>query len=143
MEKTNGKIYFNKMIEKRRNRWKDKTEEERFAINEKRRQNAHCGLYVEGKTYNVRFLNFYAFRHQGGIKFGLTKQSSLFKRWGKKQVEEVLVFDKLDTLRAIRVEACFKKHPYCCVNEILRTTEFLKMSNDEFFSAYEEFKCIN
>jgi hypothetical protein len=131
------------MIEKRKEAWNRKSFEEREIINEKRRQNAHCGIYVPSKIYTVQTLYFYAFKFQNGIKFGLTKQSNIYKRWKKKVVEKVLVFEKIPTSEGIMLESKFKKLPQCCRNITLKTTEYLEMPIENFIKLYEEFKCTN
>lgn len=131
------------MKEKRLKSWNTKSNEERFAINEKRRQNANCGVYVSNKEYDIKELYFYAFRFQNGIKFGLTKHSNLHRRWRKKFVEKILIFEKMKTALAISIEQRFKSLLECTYNDILKTTEFLIIAEDNFNELYKEFKCIN
>lgn len=139
----NGNTRYNQMKEKRSETWNNKSEQEKNAINEKRRQNAHCGLYVSNKQYDIKELYFYAFRFQNGIKFGLTKYSKLYKRWRKRFIEKVLVFEKMGTALAISIEQRFKSLLECTSNDVLKTTEFLIMTDDNFNRLYKEFKCIN
>lgn len=131
------------MIEKRRQAWNNKSEFEKNAINEKRHNNSHTGIYVVNKVYEIKELFFYAFQFQNGIKFGVTKQSNIFKRWKKKLIEEVLVFEKFKTNQALLIEQKFKLLPECCYNDIIKTTEFLIMKKETFKQLYEEIKCIN
>lgn len=131
------------MKERRANSWSSKTNEEKLSINAKRRKNSHCGVYITGKIYDIDKLFFYAFKFQDGIKFGLTKHSNLYKRWRKKFVEEIVVFEEIEITLAISIEKRFKSMPECIRNKELKTTEFLTISNEIFVNLFEEFKCIN
>lgn len=104
-------------------------------INQKRKDNAHVGVYNENliKEKDLKFLNFYLLRfkfdNEEFLKFGLTKQENISKRWGskKKNYYDILIFKEMNALEAFKLEQKIKndlkQHKF--VSQNIKTTEAL------------------
>lgn len=131
-----GTRRFESMVASRKARWEAKSEEERNAINDKRRNNSHVGIYTESVCAGIGKLNFYAFVTNGGVKYGLTKHDSLVKRWPRRLVERVLFFVELDAIEAYNLEReCAEKFgKNRCV--AVGTTEWFECADTEEFCSF-------
>lgn len=98
-------------------------------LNEKRRINSHCGLYTENTIKNIKDLYFYVFvfvdsNGKEVLKYGLTKQDSLFKRWKMDYVYKIVYFEKMKSENAVKLEKTIKqKLQNKYVPEKVKTTE--------------------
>lgn len=119
-----------------RSMFTEKTPEELSRINEKRKMNAHVGYYTEKTIKRFDNLYFYAFvfiDEDGtkAIKYGLTKQNHLYKRWSPHLVSNVLFFEKLPPEIALKIEQDLnKKFKRSYQPNVIQTTECL-IFNDE------------
>lgn len=124
-------------------RWKQRTKNwrnsfeknDQDAINQKRKDNASEGRYTENflKYSDLKVLNFYLlkfkFDNEEFLKFGLTKQKSITKRWGssKKNYYDILIFKEMNALEAFKLEQKIKndlkQHKF--VSQNIKTTEAL------------------
>lgn len=124
-------------------RWKERTKNwrksfeknDQAAINKKRKDNASEGRYTENflKESKLKLLNFYLlrfkFNNEEFLKFGLTKQKNVSKRWGstKKNYYDILIFKEMDALEAFKLEQKIKNNlkQYKFVSQNIKTTEAL------------------
>lgn len=146
--KTLGKIKWKQRIKKWRKSF-DKNDIN--AINEKRRLNAHVGIYNLDTSNKFNFLFFYAFTFNDAenicIKYGLTKKPSIGKRWPLDIIDKVLVFEKLKAKNAINLENIlhtYFKNSYKPTT--LKTTEcciYSKENIDLLLSEFNKIKANN
>lgn len=85
------------------------------AINEKRRLNAHVGLYSAATIQNIDRLFLYVIllRDTDGtdfIKYGLTKHDTLGKRWSVSLDYRIIVFAEYDARIALQKETAMSDH---------------------------------
>jgi hypothetical protein len=99
------------------------------AVNEKRKLNSHVGYYTEETICNIDELYFYMILLQDKnctfiIKYGLTKQDVISKRWSVSLNYKVVIFKKMDAKIALQIEQKFHKHfKSSYVPSIIKTTE--------------------
>jgi len=83
-------------------------------VNYKRSLNGHVGTYSKDNVANLEFLNFYVFIFvdEDGtlvIKYGLTKQPHLSKRWSPNLIHTTMFFERMKSEHAIELEEEFHK----------------------------------
>ena len=134
-----GRTKYDEMRARRAKTWSEMPSEVRADINERRSKNGGPGAYNEKSIQKVDFLYFYAFCHELGIKYGITKHDSLNKRWPFQFIGEVICFDKYEPLVALKIERAVRSKFGKCKNETLNTSEFIPgISTSDFLSFYEE-----
>lgn len=118
-------------------------------INKKRKDNAHVGYYNKDSIDSIPFLNFYllTFTDLDGtifIKYGLTKQNKISKRWKVHLNYKVTYFEKFDAYSAVLLEELFHKKFKKTYNpQIIKTTECFEHSEENYnqaISLIEDFK---
>lgn len=131
-----GKEIGLKKWKRRTKRWRESFEKnDQNIINQKRKENAHVGVYNENliKEKELKFLNFYLlkfkFENEEFLKFGLTKQKSVTKRWGskKKNYYDILIFKEMNAIEAFKLEQKIKNDlkSYKFISKNIKTTESL------------------
>ncbi len=99
-------------LNKRSNTRSKKSFAEKERINQKRRCNAHIGMYtIDNISRNkIESLYLYAFvlsEDTSKIKFGLTKHEELTKRHASVNIHEELIWCKIEADIAIKIEQSF------------------------------------
>ena len=126
------------------NSGKDLTE-----INQKRKLNSHVGYYTENTIVGIDNLNFYMIvlvdiDDTMIIKYGLTKQDTIAKRWSVSLNYNLLLFNKMKSLNAVKLENEFHKHfKNSYTPSVIKTTECFKYTEDNLnktLKILEEFK---
>lgn len=126
------------------NSGKDLTE-----INQKRKLNSHVGFYTENTIVGIDNLNFYMIvlvdiDDTMIIKYGLTKQDTIAKRWSVSLNYNLLLFNKMKSLNAVKLENEFHKHfKNSYTPSVIKTTECFKYTEDNLkktLEILEEFK---
>ena len=105
-------------------------------INNKRKLNSHVGYYTKSTVDENSTLNFYLIslidnNNEKIIKYGLTKQDKISKRWKISLNYNLMLFKELDSHKAIDLENEFHKsfkHSYS--PELIKTTECFAYSED-------------
>jgi hypothetical protein len=118
-------------------------------INKKRKLNSHVGYYTENTIVDIDNLNFYMIvlvdiDDTMIIKYGLTKQDTIAKRWSVSLNYNLLLFNKMKSLNAVKLENEFHKHfKSSYTPSVIKTTECFKYTEDNLNKALEileEFK---
>lgn len=118
-------------------------------INQKRKLNSHVGYYTENTIVGIVNLNFYMIvlvdiDNTMIIKYGLTKQDTIAKRWSVSLNYNLLLFKKMKSLNAVKLENKFHKHfKSSYTPSVIKTTECFKYTEDNLNKALEileEFK---
>jgi len=118
-------------------------------INEKRKLNSHVGYYTENTIVDVDNLNFYmiVLIDSDGtmiVKYGLTKQDNISKRWSVSLNYNLLMFKKMKANDAIILENKFHKNFKRSYSPtIIKTTECFEYTDfniNEAMKILEEFK---
>jgi len=126
------------------NSGKDLTE-----IDQKRKLNSHVGYYTENTIVGIDNLNFYMIvlvdiDDTMIIKYGLTKQDTIAKRWSVSLNYNLLLFNKMKSLNAVKLENEFHKHfKNSYTPSVIKTTECFKYTEDNLnktLEILEEFK---
>jgi hypothetical protein len=118
-------------------------------INQKRKDKAHVGYYTQKSHPKIPELNFYLLRFidKDGvyfIKYGLTKQKSISKRWKVYLGYKVEFFESFESALAIEIENAFNvrfKKSY--TPKLIKTTECFRYSDKDYKTAItiiEDFK---
>jgi hypothetical protein len=105
-------------------------------INNKRKLNSHVGYYTKNTVDENSTLNFYLIslidsNNEKIIKYGLTKQDKISKRWKISLNYNLMLFKELNSHKAIDLENEFHKsfkHSYS--PELIKTTECFAYSED-------------
>lgn len=118
-------------------------------INQKRKLNSHVGYYTENTIVGIDNLNFYMIvlvdiDDTMIIKYGVTKQDTIAKRWSVSLNYNLLLFNKMKSLNAVKLENKFHKHfKNSYTQSIIKTTECFKYTEDNLnktLEILEEFK---
>jgi hypothetical protein len=128
----------NKWVKSFYNSGKDLTE-----INHKRKLNSHVGYYNENTIAVIDNLNFYMIVLVDNddtmiIKYGLTKQDTIAKRWSVSLNYNLLLFNKMKSLNAVKLENEFHKHfKNSYTPSMIKTTECFEYTEDNLNKALE------
>jgi len=111
-------------------------------INEKRKLNCHVGYYTQKTIENIPTLNFYLIslidkNNTTIVKYGLTKQTNIAKRWKVSLNYNLIMFKELDSRLAIELENEFHaKFKNSYKPQIIKTTECFEYTDDNLKDAY-------
>lgn len=102
-------------------------------INQKRRENAHIGYYsfLNNNLPDELYCYVLLFKDSNGIpflKYGLTKQNNICKRWSFKYKYQIVFIEKKKTYGAILWEQSIKNKFIPYVPSIIKTTEAIEYS---------------
>lgn len=97
----------------------------------KAKVSSHAGGYTEENVKNIPFLHFYIFSFIDNngeeiLKYGITKQEKLYKRWAGLSTfcSGVILHKKMNALEALLLEQIFHKNfRYSYSPNIIKTTE--------------------
>jgi hypothetical protein len=112
-------------------------------INEKRKLNCHVGYYCEETIKNIKTLNFYMIILKDTsetriIKYGLTKQDNISKRWKICLDYNIFFFEEMDSRIALDLEMSFhKKFKNSYKPSIIKTTECFEYNADNLNCAVQ------
>ena len=142
--KKHGKENGTKKWKKRIDNWRKSFDKNDIdVIDEKRRLNAHVGFYTEDTIQFVKSLHFYMFACKDidntvFIKYGLTKQPYLHKRWALHLISNEIIFEKMEPLIALQIEkelnSIFKQS---YKPKILKTSECFLYEDENLEKAME------
>jgi hypothetical protein len=112
-------------------------------INEKRKLNCHVGYYTEKTVKNIDKLNFYLIslidkNNTAIIKYGLTKQKNISKRWRVSLNYNLIIFKELDSKLAVELENEFHKiFKNSYKPQVIKTTECFQFTDNNLKKAHE------
>jgi len=112
-------------------------------INEKRKLNCHVGYYCEETIKNISMLNFYMIilkdiNETRIVKYGLTQQDNIAKRWKISLDYNVFLFEEMDSKKALDLEMAFhKKFKNSYKPSIIKTTECFEYNIDNLNNAVQ------
>jgi hypothetical protein len=139
-------------------RWKEKNQKwyETFYesgkdldfVNEKRRLNAHVGYYTKKTVKEQDKLNFYLItlndKNNQIVKYGLTKQDNITKRWKVSLKYNIILFKQMNAYEAIDLENEFHKmFKKTYSPTIIKTTECFLYTDSNLTEAISLLKKYN
>lgn len=110
-------------------------------INEKRKLNCHVGYYTKETIKKIPKLNFYLIclmdkNNTNIIKYGLTKQENISKRWKASLDYNLVMFKELDSQIAVELENKFhKRFKNSYKPQVVKTTECFEYTDENLNEA--------
>lgn len=110
-------------------------------VNQKRKLNSHVGYYTEKTIENIKKLNFYLItlldqNDKLIVKYGLTKNDNIAKRWKVSLNYNLITFKRLDAQDALELEREFhKKFKNTYSPSVIKTTECFEYTQDNLNEA--------